>query len=51
MTHLVWCEYCDLIADARHREHTLKKWRRAWNHALIEAMNPGWHDLSADLNS
>ncbi|WP_425463339.1 hypothetical protein [Methylobacterium terricola] len=40
-----------MITDARHREYSLKKWRSAWKLALVEAMNPGWRDLSADLNN
>jgi len=28
------------------RERTLKRWRREWKFALIEADNPNWHDLS-----
>jgi putative endonuclease len=48
---LVWYERYDLIVDARHREYVLKKWRRAWKIALIEAMNPLWRDLSLELNN
>ena len=28
----------------------MKKWRRAWKIALIEAMNPEWTDLYETLN-
>ncbi|MGJ3647356.1 hypothetical protein ACLB0R_02635 [Sphingomonas sp. GlSt437] len=27
------------------REKLVKKWRRAWKFALIEADNPDWEDL------
>ncbi|WP_244528676.1 hypothetical protein [Methylobacterium gossipiicola] len=50
MTQLVWYEGYPEIAMARQREHTLKRWRRSWKLALIEAMNPEWRDLAADLN-
>ncbi len=50
VTQLVWYEGYPEIAMARQREHTLKRWRRSWKLALIEAMNPEWRDLAADLN-
>jgi len=43
---LVYCEDYKSILDARARERTLKRWRREWKFALIEASNPGWRDLS-----
>jgi len=43
---LVYTEDYASILDARAREHTLKRWRREWKFALIEAQNPDWHDLS-----
>jgi len=46
-THrLVYIEDYASILDARAREHTLKRWRREWKFALIEARNPDWSDLS-----
>lgn len=48
---LVWYEAYDRVIDARHREYQIKKWRRAWKVALIEAMNPQWRDLYDELNS
>jgi putative endonuclease len=27
----------------------LKRWHRAWKLALIEKMNPQWHDLTDEL--
>jgi putative endonuclease len=43
---LVYCEDYSSILDARAREHTLKRWRREWKFALIEAQNSEWRDLS-----
>lgn len=48
---LVWYETHERIIDARHREYTLKRWRRAWKLKLIEDMNPDWRDLYGELNS
>jgi putative endonuclease len=47
---LVWMEDYERIVDAVAREKALKKWRRAWKIALIEAMNPQWDDLVPALN-
>jgi putative endonuclease len=46
---LVHVEEYPTIAEARAREHTLKRWRRAWKLELIEKDNPNWKDLSVDL--
>ena len=43
-------ENYDSIVDAIAREKQLKKWRRDWKVALIEEMNPQWHDLFWTLN-
>jgi putative endonuclease len=48
---LVYFEACDSILEARAREHSLKRWRRAWKIELIEKLNPDWHDLAHQLNS
>ena len=48
---LVWYETYDRTIDARHREYAIKRWRRAWKLALIEAMNPQWRDLSLDFTA
>ncbi len=48
-TRLVWFEVCADIHAARAREHSMKKWRRAWKLALIEANNPEWRDLFDEL--
>ena len=46
---LVWLECHQTMYLAISREKELKKWRRDWKIQLIEAMNPGWKDLYADL--
>ena len=47
---LVYCEEHARIIDARMRERQLKRWRRSWKIALIEATNPYWRDLAPDLS-
>jgi putative endonuclease len=42
---LVHVERHDEIVDAIAREKLVKKWKRPWKFALIEAANPDWHDL------
>jgi putative endonuclease len=46
---LVYFEAFDSILEARAREYSLKRWRRAWKIALIERLNPGWRDLTDEL--
>src|SRR5207237_531765 len=46
----VYYEAYDLLMDARHRERSMKRWRRAWKIELIESFNPEWRDLYFDLN-
>jgi len=46
---LVYFEVFDSILEARAREHSLKRWRRAWKIALIEKLNPDWRDLTSEL--
>jgi putative endonuclease len=48
---LVYVEAFDSILEARAREHSLKRWRRAWKIELIEKLNPDWRDLTDQLNS
>ena len=48
---LVYIEVFDSILEARAREHSLKRWRRAWKIELIEKLNPDWRDLTDQLNS
>ena len=42
---LVWFEAHETREGAIQRERQIKKWNRQWKLRLIEAMNPGWHDL------
>ena len=44
-TRLVYVEHHDDIGQAIAREKLVKKWRREWKFALIEADNPHWEDL------
>ena len=48
---LVYFEVFDSVLEARAREHSLKRWRRAWKIALIERLNPDWRDLSDQIDS
>lgn len=50
VNRLVYFETYISILEARARERVLKRWRRDWKFQLIEAENPGWHDLTSDLN-
>ena len=43
---LVWYEPHPTMLEAIAREKQIKRWRRAWKLALIEAENPQWRDLS-----
>jgi putative endonuclease len=47
---LVYFEAFDSLLEARAREHSLKRWRRAWKIALIEKLNPDWRDLAGELS-
>jgi len=49
-TLLVWYEAHDDLQNARQRELQMKKWKRAWKVALIEAANPQWKDLYETLS-
>ena len=44
-TRLVYAERHVEIEPAIAREKLVKKWRRDWKFALIEADNPDWLDL------
>ena len=46
---LVYYEEYSSISQARTREATLKRWRRAWKIQLIDEFNPDWRDLSDEL--
>jgi putative endonuclease len=43
---LVWHEQHGSMIEAIIREKQIKKWRRAWKIALIEARNEPWNDLA-----
>jgi putative endonuclease len=47
-TWLVYVELHDEIVPAIAREKLVKKWKREWKFALIEADNPYWCDLWDD---
>jgi putative endonuclease len=49
VTSLVWYEVHTNMESAIYREKTIKNWKRAWKIRLIEAMNPGWRDLSDEM--
>jgi putative endonuclease len=44
-TRLVYAERHEEIERAIVREKLVKKWKREWKFALIEADNPDWDDL------
>jgi putative endonuclease len=46
---LVWYELHEDMLSAIRREKTIKGWKRRWKIELIEAMNPEWRDLYAEL--
>jgi len=46
---LVYYEEYSSVLEAREREATLKRWRRAWKIALVDKFNPDWCDLSEQL--
>ena len=46
---LVWFEVHDAMESAIHREKQIKRWARAWKYDLVNAINPGWRDLSEDF--
>lgn len=47
-TRLVYVERHEEIIQAIAREKLVKKWKREWKFALIEADNPDWRDLWDD---
>jgi putative endonuclease len=46
---LVYFEEYLSILEARARERSLKRWRRAWKLSLIDQFNAEWRDLADDL--
>lgn len=51
VTLLIYFETFESVLKARAREHSLKRWRRAWKLKLIEDLNPDWRDLTDELNT
>lgn len=48
---LVYFEQTSDVRVAIAREKQIKRWRREKKLALIELVNPGWHDLARSLDS
>ena len=48
---LVWYEQHESAEAAITREKQIKKWNRAWKLSLIEAANPEWRDMFADITA
>ncbi len=48
LTRLVYHEMFVYPAEAIAREKEIKGWRRSKKIALIESINPHWHDLAAE---
>ena len=46
---LVYFEEHSDAAVAARRERVMKRWRRDWKIELVEAANPSWRDLFADV--
>jgi putative endonuclease len=46
---LVWFEQHATMESAIAREKAIKEWKRRWKLELIEAGNPMWRDLHAEL--
>jgi putative endonuclease len=49
VSQLVWFEQHSDITEAIPREKRIKKWKRDWKIALIEAENREWRDLAVEL--
>jgi putative endonuclease len=49
VVRLVYFEEFGSIMQAREREYTLKRWRRAWKLALVDKLNPEWRDLADEF--
>jgi putative endonuclease len=48
LARLVYYQMFAYPGDAIAREKEIKGWRRSEKIALIETMNPHWHDLAAE---
>ena len=49
LTRLVYYESFSDVGDAIAREKHIKGWTRVKKINLIEAVNPGWHDLAGGM--
>jgi putative endonuclease len=49
VTRLVYFEEFSSINEARARERSLKRWRRAWKFDLVDKFNPEWRDLAKEV--
>jgi len=49
VTRLVYFEEYPSALEARARERSLKRWRRAWKFKLVDDFNPGWRDLAKEI--
>ena len=49
LDRLVWAEFGGDITSCIAHEKRVKKWRREWKFALIEAGNPEWRDQSETI--
>ncbi len=47
---LVYFEMHETLHEAIAREKKLKRWRRVWKDALINAQNPKWSDLMMEVS-
>ncbi len=50
ISRLIFVEPHDTAPDAIAREKQLKRWRRSKKIALINRSNPGWRDLSGEID-
>jgi putative endonuclease len=48
VTQLVYFAEYASITEARARERSLKRWRRAWKLELVDKLNPEWRDLAEE---
>jgi putative endonuclease len=49
ISRLVYFEEYPSALEARARERSMKRWRRAWKFKLIDQFNPTWRDLANEL--
>jgi len=49
VVQLVYFELFSSADEARARERSMKRWRRAWKLKLVDEFNPEWRDLAKEL--